>query len=679
MSTNQNLMQHMRELIDRIKAADVAYYRDDNPTMTDREYDLLVDELKELEITTGLILSGSPTQTVSGEILKELTPVRHTKPMLSADKTKSVDEMLQFANGRPVVLSWKLDGLTLVLRYEGGEFKQAITRGREGIIGEDVTHTVRTFMNVPMCIPCTDKFEVRGEGVISWAHFEKINLSLSEPYSHPRNLAAGSVRMLDARESGKRYLEFFAFDLISDSIEEQSKATQLQFLAENGFDVVPYVYTDTHDADELRELITDFKPAEYGYPVDGVIMEYDNLVYGRSLGATGHHENRLMALKWEDELYETECTGLDVAVTRTGMVSLTATFKPVEIDGTMVSRAYVHNFTIYKNLALGIGDKLMVYKANKIIPQIAENRTKSGELDYPHTCPCCGSRLTFHTLPGGSKQLFCENPSCAAKLVQKFDHFCEKTRMNIEGLSATTLEKFIGHGWIKNFGDLYALEQHREDIIQTEGFGVKSYERLQESIEKSRHCTLAKFIAGLGIPMVGRHAGRDLDRYFGGSWEAFESAIQSGFDFTQLPNFGETMNNKDRKRQIAYEVLMILGSLALLTFICRLWPILLLIILGIFVAAIRLLFLSGNRVDPVEPQPLLPAPISAPTESDLRKLAHSLITNRVTTLVLNEYPNARWIWEAPNAFELIELGEEVYILLNRAGGYRKAKSLWLRK
>lgn len=303
------------------------------------------------------------------------------------------------------------------------------------------------------------------------------------------------------------------------------------------------MYTDTHDADELRELITDFKPAEYGYPVDGVIMEYDNLVYGRSLGATGHHENRLMALKWEDELYETECTGLDVAVTRTGMVSLTATFKPVEIGGTMVSRAYVHNFTIYKNLALGIGDKLMVYKANKIIPQIAENRTKSGELDYPHTCPCCGSRLTFHTLPGGSKQLFCENPSCAAKLVQKFDHFCEKTRMNIEGLSATTLEKFIGHGWIKNFGDLYALEQHREDIIQTEGFGVKSYERLQESIEKSRHCTLAKFIAGLGIPMVGRHAGRDLDRYFGGSWEAFESAIQSGFGFTQLPNFGETMHN----------------------------------------------------------------------------------------------------------------------------------------
>lgn len=543
MSTNQELVQHMRTLIDRIKAADVAYYRDDNPTMTDREYDLLVDELDKLEAVTGTILSGSPTLAVPGEILKGLKTVRHTKPMLSADKTKSVDELIRFANGRPVVLSWKLDGLTLVLRYEGGVFKQAITRGREGIIGEDVTHTVRTFINVPMQIPCTDKFEVRGEGGISWANFEKINLSLAEPYSHPRNLAAGSVRMLDASESGKRYLEFFAFDLISNSIENQSKIGQLQFLAQNGFDVVPYVYTDTHDADDLRALITGFKPAEYGYPVDGVIMEYDDLVYGKSLGATGHHENRLMALKWEDELYETECTGLDAAVTRTGMVSLTATFKPVEIEGTMVSRAYVHNLTIFQNLALGVGDKLMVYKANKIIPQIAENRTQSGGLEPPNTCPCCGSTFTIHTMPRGSQQLFCENPSCAAKLVQKFDHFCEKTRMNIEGLSATTLEKFIGHGWIRNFGDLYTLAQHREDIIRTAGFGVKSYERLQESVEKSRHCTLAKFIAGLGIPMVGRHAGRDLGRYFGGSWEAFESAIQSGFDFTKLPNFGETMHN----------------------------------------------------------------------------------------------------------------------------------------
>lgn len=549
MSVNNNKakLERMKELIDIIKAADIAYYRDDNPTMADRDYDQLVDELKKLEMETGLILSGSPTQTVSGEILEELTPVRHTKPMLSADKTKSVDELIRFAEARAVIISWKLDGLTLVLRYENGEFMQAITRGREGIVGEDVTHTVRTFMNVPMSVPSKDSFEVRGEGVISWANFEKINLGLEDPYSHPRNLAAGSVRMLDANESGKRYLEFFAFDLISDSIEPHSKMGQLQFLEENGFDVVPYVYSDSHDEDEIRNIIAGFKPMDFAYPVDGVIMEYDDIGYGKSLGATGHHENRLIALKWEDKLYETECIGIDAQTTRTGMVSLTATFKPVEIDGTMVSRAYVHNFTIFKNLALGKGDKIMVYKANMIIPQIAENKTKSGNLDFPHFCPCCGSMLVFRTMPRGSQQLYCTNPSCAARLVQKFDHFCEKTRMNIEGLSATTLEKFIGHGWIKNFGDLYTLEQHREEIINTEGFGVKSYERLQASVEKSRHCTLARFIAGLGIPMVGRHAGRDLDRYFHGSWEAFEEAIQTGFDFTQLANFGETMHNNIHK------------------------------------------------------------------------------------------------------------------------------------
>lgn len=544
MSASQNHINRMRELIEQLRAADVAYYRDDNPTMTDRDYDRLTDELKALETSTGLILSGSPTQTVSGEILEELMPVRHSKPMLSADKTKSVDDLIRFAGEHAVMVSWKMDGLTLVLRYGQGKLQQAITRGREGIIGEDVTHTVRTFLNVPLTVPTTEPFEVRGEGVISWANFEKINLSLEEPYSHPRNLAAGSVRKLDPRESAKRHLEFFAFDLVSRNLERHSKLSQQQFLESNGFAVVPYVFLDVHgDAEAIRETIDSFDPKKYAYPVDGIIMEYDDIEYGTSLGATGHHENRLIALKWEDELHETECTGLDIATTRTGMVSLTATFKPVEIDGAMVSRAYVHNYDIFKNLALGIGDKLMVYQANMIIPQIAENLTKSGSIGVPQKCPCCGSQLWIHTSSGGTKQLYCENPTCAAKLVRKFTHFCEKTRMNIEGLSETTLQKFIGHGWIRNFGDLYDLEKHREEIITTEGFGVKSFERLQASIEKSRHCTLAKFIAGLGIPMVGRHAGRDLDRYFHGSWEEFESAINSSFDFTRLPDFGMTMHN----------------------------------------------------------------------------------------------------------------------------------------
>ena len=293
----------------------------------------------------------------------------------------------------------------------------------------------------------------------------------------------------------------------------------------------------------IRNAVATMDPKHFAYPVDGLIMEYEDIAYGKSLGATGHHENRLIAFKWEDELHDTKFLGVELATTRTGMVSITGIFDPVVIDGTEVSRAYLHNLDNFEKYEFGIGDTVKVYKANMIIPQIAENVTKSGTYMLPRKCPCCGEPLTVKTTSGGTRQLYCENDHCAAKLVQKFAHFCEKTRMNIEGLSATTLEKFISNGWIRNFGDLYELEQHREAIINTEGFGVKSYERLQAAIEKSRHCTLAKFIAGLGIPMVGRHAGRDLDRYFNGSWVAFEQAIQDGFDFTQLPDFGETMHN----------------------------------------------------------------------------------------------------------------------------------------
>lgn len=534
--------KRMLELIRRLKDADIAYYRDDNPVMSDRDYDALMDELKSLEQDTGLILSGSPTQKVSGEILEELTPVRHTRPMLSADKTKSIDDLIKFAGGRDVILSWKMDGLTLVLRYNNGLLEQAITRGREGIIGEDVTHTVRTFMNVPLSVPSRAQFEVRGEGVISWENFEKINLSLDEPYRSPRNLAAGSVRKLDAAEAGKRHLEFFAFDLVTD-MQLSTKHEQLGFLKHNGFTVVPYFRLSAASPIELTKAIEQADPKKFGYPADGLILEYDDIAYGKSLGATGHHENRMIALKWEDELFETRFLGVELATTRTGMVSITGLFKPVEIDGATVSRAYLHNLDVFDEFQFGIGDSIKVYKANMIIPQIAQNDTQSNTFTLPMTCPCCGEHLSVKHTTGGTRQLYCENPHCAAKLVQKFNHFCEKTRMNIEGLSATTLEKFIGHGWIRNFGDLYDLEKHREDIINTEGFGVKSYERLQASIEKSRHCTLAQFIAGLGIPMVGRHAGRDLDRYFHGSWESFEQAIRDGFDFTKLPDFGETLHN----------------------------------------------------------------------------------------------------------------------------------------
>lgn len=543
MKANQKqLTEAMRKLITELTEADTAYYKHDNPVMTDREYDGKLDRLRSLEEESGIILSGSPTQKVSGEILEELVSVRHTKPMLSAGKTKSVDDLVKFAGGRDVVLSWKMDGLTLVLRYEDGMLQQAITRGREGIIGEDVTHTVRKFDNVPLAIPVKDSIEVRGEGVISWENFGKINLSLEEPYGHPRNLASGSTRKLNAEEAGKRHLEFAAFELVTD-MQMDTKAGQLDFMEKLGFAVVPYIQIPQADEAKIRQAVAAMKPESFPYPVDGLILEQDDIIYGKSLGSTGHHENRLMALKWEDELYETKFLGLETAVTRNGMVSLTGIFEPVEIGGTEVSRAYLHNLDIFEKLALGQGDTIQVYKANMIIPQIAENQTRSGTADIPSSCPCCGSRLQIHKTSGGTRQLFCENPNCAAKLVRKFVHFCDKTRMDIEGLSEKTLAKFIGMGWIRSFGDLYTLEEHREAVTQTEGFGEKSFARLQASIERSRHCTLNQFIAGMGIPMVGRSAGRAISRHFGGDWNAFEQALEDEFDFTILPDFGETMNN----------------------------------------------------------------------------------------------------------------------------------------
>lgn len=547
MKESLQMVNEMRSLIAKIKKADVAYYKKDQPLITDREYDMLFDRLAEMEAQTGIVLSGSPIHSVAGEILESLNPVQHGKPMLSAAKTKSVEEFVGFAKGQSVVLSWKLDGLTLVLRYENGAFKQAITRGREGIIGEDVTHTVRTFLNVPMTVPYHGSFEVRGEGVISWENFRKINEALEEKYSHPRNLAAGSTRKLDAEEAKKCHLEFIAFELIerSDEIPVKTKSFQMETLKEMGFDVVPYTLflKERGDLANLPSVVRAMSPEDFKYPVDGLIMEYDDIAYGRSLGATGHHENRMMALKWADTLYETRFTGVELATTRTGMVSITGLFEPVEIDGSTVSRAYLHNLDVFEGLQLGIGDTVKVYKANMIIPQIAYNVNRSNTYELPLTCPCCGGPLVVKRSSGGTRQLFCENPQCAAKLVQKFSHFCEKNRMNIEGLSERTLEKFIGHGWICNFGDLYTLEQYRDEIVRTESFGVKSFERLQASIEKSRHCTLAQFIAALGIPMVGRHAGRDLDHYFNGSWDSFERAIQDGFDFRSLPDFGGIMHD----------------------------------------------------------------------------------------------------------------------------------------
>lgn len=392
--------------------------------------------------------------------------------------------------------------------------------------------------NVPLTIPCAEPLEVRGECVISWQKFKELNEL--EPSAHPRNLAAGSVRKLDAEESRKRRLEFLAFDLISEDLGGSTKWENLRFLFQMGFTTVDYSILAGNAPLDAMAL---YNPEEYAFPVDGLIFEFDDLAYARSLGATGHHKNRLVALKWQDTLYETAFRSLEVATTRTGMVSLTTVFDDVEIDGATINHDYLHNYDILMDLALGPGDKISVYKANMIIPQIAENHTKSGGTAISTACPCCGEALMIRRSSGGTRRLYCENPNCSARLVRKFVHFCSKNRMEIEGLAEQTLETFVQRGWVKNFGGLYELEQHRADIVAAPGFGEKSFDRLQAAIDKHRRCPLNQFIAALGIPMVGRHAGREPNCYFRGSWEAFEQAFQNGFDFTALTDFGQIMHD----------------------------------------------------------------------------------------------------------------------------------------
>lgn len=549
----QKTKAQMQDLIRKIKQADHEYYVLNAPTITDREYDMLRDELKDLEEEYGFSFPDSPTDRVSGDVSSTLKQVKHTKPMLSANKTKNVQDIYKFANNHKITMSWKLDGLTLVLRYEDGKFQQGITRGRNGIIGEDVTHTVKTFLNVPMRVHEKQYFEVRGEGVISWENFDKLNRTLETPYGHPRNLASGSVRQLDPEKCRERKLEFWAFELISDK-EFKTKIDQMVFLETNGFSVVPNYLLVDPTLENIQESIDTMQPKDYAYPVDGLVFEYDDIEYGKSLGATGHHTNRLMALKWADELFETTLRDIELATTRTGKVSMTAVFDPVEIDHTKVNRAYLHNVNNVRKLKLGIGDRILVYKANMIIPQIAENLTMSDTYlqDGLPVCPCCGNELEIVTSgneleivtsDNGTMDLYCSNPDCSAKLVQRFVHFCSKTRMDINGLSEQTLSKFTGMGWIRNFGDLYELGRHKDAIVETDGFGERSYQKLMNSIEASRDCTMDKFLAGLGIPQIGRNASLELARYFDWSWEQFEHALKGRADFSEIKDFGRTMSD----------------------------------------------------------------------------------------------------------------------------------------
>ncbi len=537
------MLARMKKLVEELSRASEAYYKYDRPIMTDKAYDKLYDELEELERKTGIVFANSPTQKVQGEILESLEKVTHSKPMLSAKKTKSTQELFKFAAEQPVMVSWKLDGLTIVLKYRNGSLQQAVTRGN-GEEGEDVTHSLKMFTNVPLRIRYPGALELRGEGVISWKNFEKINdaLPLEDQYAHPRNLAAGSVRQLNASIAKQRYLEFIAFELVdADEMHMDTCHAQMQFLEENGFTVVEREYLTFRSPAEIQDHIDKFDPLQYAYPVDGLIFEYDDIRFGLLQGATDHHENNKIAYKWADETAQTKFREIELNTTRTGMVSLTALFDKVIIDSTEVSRASVHNYDIFEEFQFGQGDDITVYKANKIIPQIEENLTRSGTYRLSRVCPCCDTELELRR-PKDARFLFCPNPHCPARRVQQFVYFVSKQAMDIGGMSAATIEKFVDKGWIKEFADIYKLDRHQAQIVSLDGFGEKSYQKLWNAITKSSVVPLDRFLVALGIPNIGRRSAKVLAQACAWSWEDFMAKIDAGYDFTQLRDFGEVVN-----------------------------------------------------------------------------------------------------------------------------------------
>lgn len=544
-----NNVVKMKELINKIKEADVAYFQNDAPIMTDREYDALVLELTMLEKATGIHFSDSPIGKVPGDSKEGLKTVTHSKPMLSCNKTKDINDIIKFAGDEEIVLSWKMDGLTLVLRYEDGKLKQAITRGSDGIVGEDVTHTVTHFRNIPQVVPCKDYFEVRGEGVVSWEDFQILS-KLNTGTSHPRSVASGAVRSVVADKGKLIHLDFFAFELIKD-VAPSTKKEQLEFLKENNFDVVEHtVLGPFENDDEIKNTLEKWTPDGFAYPVDGIVAEYNDIAYGQSLGATAHHEKRMLALKWQDEIKETVFKGVELITTRTGKVSIVGEFDEILIDGTRVHRANLHSLSNFEKYRFGVGDTIRVYKANMIIPQIAENVTMSGTFELPKYCPSCGEPLTVKVSLNGTKDLYCPNEECIARNAQKIARFCDKSAMNIQGLSASVIENLMSYGWIKSFKDLYHLHIHKDEIISTIGFGAERYENIWYAIDSSRNCFMYQFLVGLGIPFVGREVAKILHQYFYGSVEDFEKAIRDGFYFSHISGISETV---ERSIQNWYE------------------------------------------------------------------------------------------------------------------------------
>ncbi|EOS79382.1 DNA ligase, NAD-dependent [Dorea sp. 5-2] len=528
----------MLELVEKLNEAGRAYYQEASEIMSNREYDVLYDELAELEKELGITLANSPTVNVGYEVLSELPKERHESPMLSLDKTKAVEELKRFLGNQKALLSWKLDGLTIVLTYRDGELYKAVTRGN-GEVGEVITNNARVFRNIPLRIAYQGELILRGEAIIGYKEFERINAEIEDvdaKYKNPRNLCSGSVRQLNNEITAKRNVRFYAFSLVqAEDVEfHNSRACQMDWLKDQGFEVVEF-HEVTADTVEAEVIKFSEKIAENDFPSDGLVLIYDDIAYGRSLGRTSKFPRDSFAFKWADELRETSLVEIEWSPSRTGLINPVAIFEPVELEGTTVSRASVHNISIMEELELGIGDKIEVYKANMIIPQIARNLTKSGVKDIPERCPVCGGKTEVRQV-ANAKALYCTNPECQAKHVKAFALFVSRDALNIEGLSEATLEKFISLGYIREFADIFHLDRYQEEIQSLEGFGEKSYRNLVASAEKARSTTLPRVIYALGIANIGLANAKVICKEFGYDVEAMLEATEE--QLNEIPGVG---------------------------------------------------------------------------------------------------------------------------------------------
>jgi len=552
-------MDRIKELINKLNEASRVYYQGEDEIMSNLEYDKLYDELVALEESTGIVLSNSPTQKVGYEVQSALKKITHPTPMLSLSKTKSMEELIVWLGNDEAILSWKLDGLTVVLTYDDGKLVQAVTRGN-GIVGEDITENAKNFQNIPLSIPFKGKLVLRGEALIKYPDFEKFNASVNGIYKNPRNLCSGSVRQLDPNITKDRHVNFYAFALVSAEgmMFNNKHSNEFDWLEKQGFSVVEHtLVTKSNIGIEIDKYST--KVENYDIPCDGLVLLLDDVQRGKNMGSTAHSPRNAIAFKWADELAETTLREIEWSPSRTGLINPVAIFDPVELEGTTVSRASVHNLSIVKQLELGIGDLITVYKANMIIPQIRENLVRSNNFTIPDKCPICGGETKIKN-DSGVETVWCTNPDCTAKKVQTFSQAASRDALNIDGLSDATIEEFISLDIITKFSDMFNLKKHRDTIVNLHGFGERSYTKLVEAAEKARNTTCEKFIYSLGLPGIGGVNAKNLAKLINNdATKLFDLTVK---DISAVDGFGDILAkgvvsrlNEEKFREEAFELL----------------------------------------------------------------------------------------------------------------------------